>query len=115
LKLIDLLNRGRACGIIIIGAMQRPSSEQIDTNVRANLISKIAFRVADKKETGFTETPGAEKLDRGEFIVNAIGYNCERFQGLYIDDKKRNFVFEKLEKKYVNGGVKDDFIINLNK
>jgi DNA segregation ATPase FtsK/SpoIIIE, S-DNA-T family len=115
LKLMDLLNRGRASGIIIIGAMQRPSSKQIDTNVRANLDAKISFRVSDKKETSFTETPGAEKLNRGEFIINAIGYDCERIQSLFIDDKERNFIFEKLEKKFGKGGKKDGFILNLDK
>jgi len=115
IKLMDILNRGRACGIIIIGAMQRPSSIQIDTNVRANLDAKIAFRVADKRETQFTETPGAEKLNRGEFIINALGYDCERFKSLFIEDKKRNFVFERLENKFANGGEKDGFIVNLNK
>ena len=115
LKLMDILNRGRACGIVIIGAMQRPSSKQIDTNVRANLDAKIAFRVSDKRETIFTETPGAEKLNRGEFIINAIGYDCERFKSLFIDDKNRNFIFKELENRYANGVKKDGFIINLDK
>ena len=114
-KLTELLNVGRAAGIIVIGAMQRPNAEQIDTNVRAMLDSKFVFRVAKKSETQFTDTEGAEKLAKGEFIANTKTFDCERFKGLFIDDKKRNFVFEKLENKFANGGVKDDFILNLDK
>jgi hypothetical protein len=95
--------------------MQRPSAKQIDTNVRANLDAKFVFRVAKKSETQFTDTDGAEKLGRGKFIANTRKYDCEHFKGLFIDDKKRNFVFVKLENKFANGGEKHDFIINLNK
>ena len=114
-KLTKLLNVGRAAGIIVIGAMQRPDAEQIDTSVRANLDAKFVFRVADKKETQFTDVQGAEKLDRGEFIANTKTFDCERFKGLFIDDKKRNFVFEELENKFANGGKKDVNFVNLNK
>jgi DNA segregation ATPase FtsK/SpoIIIE, S-DNA-T family len=107
MKIMDLLNRGRASGIIFIGAMQRPSSKQINTNVRANLDTKVVCRVSDKKETQFTDTPRAEKLESGEFLVNAQEYNCEKFKGLFIDDQNRNIVFENLENKLSGGGKVD--------
>jgi len=114
-KFTKLLNIGRAAGIIFIGAMQRPDAEQIDTRVRANLDGKFIFRVAKKSEAQFTDVQGTERLDRGEFIANTRNLDCERFKGLYIEDKKRNIVLEELENKYANGGKKDDIFVNLNK
>lgn len=117
IKLTRFVNKGRAAGILFVFATQRPSGEQVDTDVRAILNTKITFMVTSKKETQFTETVNADKLIEGEFIIKSPKRRSERFKGLFLDreDEKRNFVFEELENKFTNGGKNNVFSIDLNK
>ena len=116
-KLTRFANKGRASGVLFVYSTQRPSGEQVDTDIRAILNTKITFMVTTKKETQFTEATNADKLTEGEFIIKSTRRRCERFKGLFVDreDEKRNIVFKELENKFVNGGKKDGIIVNLNK
>lgn len=112
-RLLRIANLGRACGVFLIGATQRPSSTQFSTDNRAAFNTTITYRVANKRECSFTDSPGAEKLMEGEFIINGIRYDIEKFKGLWIDHKKQNYIFEELKEMIADG--RSEHVVNLDK
>lgn len=91
---LKLFNKARAAGIIFWVACQRPSHNQINTDVRANLDSRIAFKVSDSKEASLANVPEAHNLTKANAIVKSQITNSN-IKGLFID-KKHNKVFDEL-------------------
>jgi hypothetical protein len=111
--ILRIENLGRACGVFFIGSTQRISHTQVSTDNRGASNTTITFRVANKKDCNFTDSPGAEKLYVGEFIINSIkGYNLEKFKALWIDDRNQNYIFEEL-KEILAGRNKN--VVSFNK
>lgn len=96
-----LMNKGRASGIIFWVACQRPSHGQIDTDVRANLDSRIAFKVSDSKEASLANVPDAHNLTRANAIVKSQ-VSSNQIKGLFID-KQHNKVFNELKLRAKSG------------
>ena len=109
---------GRAAGIHLIIATQRPSADVITGLMKANIPSRIAFAVASAMESRIIlDTQGAEKLvGRGDMLYAPIGKGKpQRVQGCFVSDPeveavatyvKSNFatsydqhVIEEIEKK----------------
>ncbi|MEN8906170.1 MAG: FtsK/SpoIIIE domain-containing protein [Clostridiales bacterium] len=104
--LTRLLNMGRAAGIIIICATQRPSAKQLNTELRDRLVTKISFQVTVKETQKMIGVYGTEKLKTGEFIIISEKYDNVRFKALFIDeDNGKNKVYDKLFETY--GGRND--------
>lgn len=99
-----LINMGRAAGIHVIAATQRPSGVQLSTEVRAGLISKISFAVEGKETQKMTGVPDTQNLKTGEFKISHIRLPGEIFKGFYVDKEKSNKSFEELKK---NKTIKD--------
>ncbi|MEN8907943.1 MAG: FtsK/SpoIIIE domain-containing protein [Clostridiales bacterium] len=98
--ILRILNMGRAAGILAIFATQRPSAEQLNTDVRDRLSSKISFRVTRQESQKMVGVYGTEKLKTGEFVVDSESVNRKYFKGLFIDeDNGKNSVYENLEKR----------------
>lgn len=101
--LIDIVQRGRACGILIVAATQCPDHTLVDTSFRRQIDTKVIgrlSRIEDAKIAGINEKVGVEKFCIGEFVIDCIGYDHIKLQGLYIDEKaNKNIVFECLESK----------------
>lgn len=123
-NMVRIGNLGRACGVYLIGATQRPSHTQVATDGRAAFTTTITGRVANKRDCSFTDSPGAEKLRAGEFLVNSFNYTLEKFKGLFIDDRKHNYIFDELKEKLTkvnlskaikNKGRKKDNVIEFKK
>lgn len=81
---------GRAWGIHIIAATQRPTSKSIDTTLRSQLVCNITGSVTSPEEakyaTGYAES-GADRLPgHGTFILNTQQYKHHRLQGLLAAD-----------------------------
>ncbi len=109
---------GRAAGIHLVIATQRPSADVITGLMKANIPSRIAFSVASAMESRIIlDTQGAEKLvGKGDMLYAPIGNGKpRRVQGCFVSDTeveavanyvKSNFttdydqqVMEEIEKK----------------
>jgi len=114
---------GRAAGIHLIIATQRPSADVITGLMKANIPSRIAFAVASAMESRIIlDTQGAEKLvGKGDMLFAPIGAGKPmRVQGCFVSDPeveavtsfvKENFntdydqsVMEEIERKAVQAG-----------
>ena len=81
---------GRASGVHIVVATQRPSTNIITGVIKANLPTRIAFRVMQLVDSRvILDVPGAENLlGMGDMLYLAPGgMNLERVQGALVDDK----------------------------
>ena len=85
-SIIRLAQKGRAAGLHVILATQRPSVDVISGIIKSNFPMRIAFRVASRVDsTTILDSPGAEKLiGRGDMLFSA-GIDSERIQCGYID------------------------------
>ena len=116
---------GRAAGIHLVIATQRPSADVITGLMKANIPSRIAFSVASAMESRIIlDTQGAEKLvGKGDMLYAPIGIGKpRRVQGCFVSETeveavasyvKSNFVsdydqqvMEEIEKKAAQTGNK---------
>ena len=82
---------GRAAGMHLIIATQRPSADVITGLMKANIPSRIAFAVSSAMESRIIlDTQGAEKLvGRGDMLYAPLGTGKpQRVQGCLISDKE---------------------------
>ena len=80
---------GRAAGIHLVIATQRPSADVITGLMKANIPSRIAFAVASAMESRIIlDTAGAEKLvGKGDMLYSPLGQGKpKRVQGCFITD-----------------------------
>lgn len=88
--LVRLAQKGRACGIHLIIATQRPSADVITGLLKANIAARIAFMVTSQLESRVVlESMGAEKLlGRGDMLfLPPDAPKPVRIQGAFVDDK----------------------------
>ena len=82
---------GRASGIHLVIATQRPSADVITGLMKANIPSRIAFAVSSAMESRIIlDTPGAEKLvGKGDMLFAPLGQGKpKRVQGCFISDEE---------------------------
>lgn len=94
---------GRAAGMHLIIATQRPSANVITGLMKANIPSRIAFAVASAMESRIIlDTMGAEKLvGKGDMLYAPVGCGKPlRVQGCFVTDT---------EVEAVAGYVKDNY------
>ena len=84
-SIIRLAQKGRAAGIHVILATQRPSVDVISGLIKSNFPMRIAFRVASRVDSmTILDAPGAEKLiGKGDMLFSA-GIESERIQCGYV-------------------------------
>lgn len=85
----------RFCGIHLVLATQRPSSDVITGTIKSNIPTQIAFAVSNALNSRIIiDTTGAEKLlGRGDMLYNSPEARMpERIQGAYIDSEIEEIV-----------------------
>ncbi len=88
---------GRAAGMHLIIATQRPSADVITGLMKANIPSRIAFAVQSSLDSRIIlDTTGAEKLvGRGDMLYFPLGSGKpQRVQGCFISDDEVSRVVE---------------------
>ena len=82
-----LAQKARAVGIHLVLATQRPTTDIITGNIKANFNSRIAFRVNSSVDSKtIIDTPGANRLiGRGDMLVIAPNMDLTRVQCALID------------------------------
>ena len=95
---------GRASGMHLIIATQRPSADVITGLMKANIPSRIAFSVASAMESRIIlDTMGAEKLvGKGDMLFSPIGTGKpQRVQGCFVTDGEVEAVANYVKQHYV--------------
>ena len=95
---------GRAAGMHLIIATQRPSANVITGLMKANIPSRIAFSVASAMESRIIlDTMGAEKLvGKGDMLFAPIGSGKPlRVQGCFVSDSEVEAVAGYVKENYV--------------
>jgi hypothetical protein len=76
----------RAQGIHLVVSTQRPSHEAIDTDLRANLDTRVAFRLPKQSDSRILiDEGGAEELGGDGDMLLKEADRTTRLQGLYVD------------------------------
>jgi S-DNA-T family DNA segregation ATPase FtsK/SpoIIIE len=98
-SIIRLAQKGRAAGIHVILATQRPSVDVISGLIKSNFPMRIAFRVASRVDSmTILDAPGAEKLiGKGDMLFSA-GIDTERIQCGYVSGDEIDSITE-----YISG------------
>ncbi len=94
-SIIRLAQKGRAAGIHVILATQRPSVDVISGIIKSNFPMRIAFRVASRVDSQtILDAPGAEKLiGKGDMLFSA-GIDSERIQCGYVSGEEIDAITE---------------------
>lgn len=91
--IVRLAQKGRAAGIHVIIATQRPSVNVITGLIKTNFPTRIAFRVVSRVDSAtILDTNGAENLiGRGDMLYYA-GVEMERVQCAYVSGSEINSI-----------------------
>ena len=90
-SVIRLAQKGRAAGLHVILATQRPTVDVITGLIKANFPMRIAFRVTSRIDSStILDQPGADKLiGRGDMLLYS-GVEMERVQCAFIGNDEIN-------------------------
>ena len=102
---------GRASGMHLVIATQRPSADVITGLMKANIPSRIAFAVASAMESRIIlDTQGAEKLvGRGDMLFAPLGSGKPtRVQGCFISDSEVADVVDFVKKNSGTASYSDE-------
>lgn len=92
-----LAAKARACGIHIVLATQRPSTDVITGVIKANFPTRVAFRVTTNMDSRvILDMPGAEKLlGKGDMLFKQ-GIETLRMHSAYVDEDEIEALVKKL-------------------
>lgn len=98
---LRLAQKARACGMHILLATQRPTTNIVNGNLKANIPCRIAFKVASAVDsvTILDEGGAEELLGYGDMLIknNSAPF---RAQGAYLSDSELEALCEYLVSKY---------------
>ncbi|MER2234933.1 MAG: DNA translocase FtsK [Candidatus Limivicinus sp.] len=109
---------GRAAGMHLVIATQRPSADVITGLMKANIPSRIAFAVSSALESRIIlDQGGAEKLiGFGDMLYSPLGAGKPtRIQGSYVSDEEREDVITFIkEHNQIEGETNDEIVKAMN-
>ena len=95
IPIIRLAQLGRACGIHLVLATQRPSSNVITGLIKANFPSRVAFRTASNIDSRIIlDRSGAELLNGNGDMFWSNGADMERIQGHFISEMELETIIQ---------------------
>ncbi|MCR5577303.1 MAG: DNA translocase FtsK [Oscillospiraceae bacterium] len=109
---------GRAAGMHLIIATQRPSADVITGLMKANIPSRIAFAVSSALESRIIlDQAGAEKLiGMGDMLFSPVGVGKPiRIQGAYVSDEEREEVIQFIKEGAGDVQKNDEIVEYMNK
>ena len=85
-SVVRLAQKGRAAGLHVILATQRPTVDVVTGLIKTNFPMRIAFRVTSRVDSAtILDNPGADKLiGKGDMLIYS-GIEMERVQCGYVD------------------------------
>ncbi|MCL2487612.1 MAG: DNA translocase FtsK, partial [Oscillospiraceae bacterium] len=94
-----LAQKGRAAGIHLVIATQRPSVDVITGVIKANFPSRLALTVASQVDSRtILDSGGADKLlAKGDMLFAPMGHKPTRIQGCFVSEKEVARVVEHLK------------------
>jgi S-DNA-T family DNA segregation ATPase FtsK/SpoIIIE len=99
--IVRLAQMSRAVGIHLVLATQRPSVEVLTGLIKANITSRIAFKVASQIDSRtILDMAGAERLlGNGDMLyLSGEAAKPKRFQGAFVSSKEIKRVVDFIEK-----------------
>ncbi|GFZ69046.1 hypothetical protein PSE10B_55680 [Pseudomonas amygdali pv. eriobotryae] len=84
----QIASQGRALGVHLIIAMQRPDADLLKSALKSNLRVRISGRQADATNAKVAGVPGAEQIDagaRGRMMIKID--DIQAFQGVFLDEE----------------------------
>ena len=109
---------GRAAGMHLVIATQRPSADVITGLMKANVPSRIAFAVSSAMESRIIlDQSGAEKLvGMGDMLFSPVGVGKPvRIQGAFVSDEEREAVVQFIKENAAGAQPNQDIEEYMNK
>ena len=109
---------GRAAGMHLVIATQRPSADVITGLMKANIPSRIAFAVSSSLESRIIlDQVGAEKLiGMGDMLFSPVGMGKPlRIQGAFVSDEEREDVIQFIKESAGETAQNDEIEAFMNK
>ncbi|MFW5913598.1 MAG: DNA translocase FtsK, partial [Bacillota bacterium] len=87
-SVMRITQKARACGIHLLVATQRPSTDVVKGTIKSNIPTRIAFSVSSHIDSQtILDSSGAETLlGRGDMLYHQSGQSKVRLQGAFVSD-----------------------------
>jgi S-DNA-T family DNA segregation ATPase FtsK/SpoIIIE len=114
-SVIALAQKGRAAGIHLVLATQRPEVNVVTGLIKANMPARISFKLKSNVDSRtILDTGGAEKLlGNGDMLYSsAEASNLQRIQGVFVSEDEVGKVVRFIERQKIEKGmdeIGDDF------
>ncbi|MFW5894819.1 MAG: DNA translocase FtsK [Bacillota bacterium] len=88
-SIMRITQKARACGIHLLVATQRPSTDVVKGTIKSNIPTRIAFSVSSHIDSQtILDSSGAETLlGRGDMLYHQSGQSKVRLQGAFVSDE----------------------------
>ena len=113
-----LAQKARAAGMHLIIGTQRPSVDVITGLIKANIPSRIAFRVSSQMDSRVVlDASGAEKLiGRGDMLYSPVGApKPQRVQGAFVSEEEIDGIISFIKKNAGHADYSDDVMESIEK
>ncbi len=113
-----LAQKARAAGMHLIIGTQRPSVDVITGLIKANIPSRIAFRVSSQMDSRVVlDASGAEKLiGRGDMLYSPVGApKPQRVQGAFVSEEEIDGIISFIKKNAGHAAYADDVMESIEK